>query len=84
MGKTKGMAGVKTVETATSSTEVVTGCTVEWQKGRGVVYVHAPDGHTVLRICRLKTIEAGSAGSLKQGQIDITVQPGARVTYPWE
>ena len=32
---------------------IVDGCQIEIDRDRGVVYVHGPQGNTLLRICRL-------------------------------
>jgi len=40
------------------STETIENCTVEFQRERGVLYVHAPGGYTVVRIQGLGDREA--------------------------
>lgn len=52
------------------ASELLENCILEWDKNRGVLYVHNKDtGATVLRICRLPH----GGGSLKDGLIDITI-----------
>lgn len=59
--------------------EVIEDCQIEWDKNRGVLYVHNREtGMTVIRICGLKK---ENVGSLKEGCIDIT-HP-LRVSYPY-
>lgn len=61
-------------------TELLKNCQLEWDKSRGVLYVHDRDtGATVLRLCRLSK-EPG-LGDLKEGQIDIT-GPFPLASYP--
>lgn len=66
-----------------SKVEVVENCQVEWDKARGVLYVHDKDtGATVIRICRLQRADAAHVlGSLHNGQIDVT-GPFEHVSYP--
>jgi len=61
--------------------EVIAHCRLEWDKARGVLYVHNCDtGATVLRLCQLKK---GAYGQLADGQIDIT-GPFRYASYPGE
>lgn len=48
--------------------EILKDCVLEWDKQRGVLYIHSNDGHTVVRICGLKR----TTMTLAQGMIDIT------------
>lgn len=59
--------------------EVLENCQLEWDKRRGVLYVHNKDtGATVLRISRLPQTKALL---LPMGQIDIT-GPFDHITLP--
>jgi hypothetical protein len=53
----------------------IPGCTLEIDRMRGVIYVHGPQGTTLLRICRLPTpIPLAVEGELG---LDITHMHGA-------
>lgn len=62
--------------------EIIQNCQLEWDKRRGVIYVHNKDtGHTLLRICKLPTNPRW--GTLTEGQIDIT-GPFDHISLPSE
>lgn len=62
--------------------EVIENCILEWDKYRGVLYVHNKDtGATILRICRLRI--GPKLGKLAKGQIDLT-GPFQYASYPEE
>lgn len=46
-------------------TRKVDGCQLEVDEERGVIYVHSPEGKTLLRVCQVPTVVA------KQEMIDI-------------
>lgn len=62
--------------------EVIESCELEWQKERGVLYIHnKATGATVLRIQGLSTERV--VGNLKDGMIDINLRDlEDRVIYP--
>ena len=62
--------------------ELVENCQLEWDKQRGVLYVHNKDtGATVLRICGLpKARNRGSAA--RWPDRDINVRAGSAAVYP--
>lgn len=41
-------------------TKKVDGCQLEVDRSRGVVYVHSPEGRTLLRVCRIPPAVADS------------------------
>ena len=62
--------------------EFVEDCQLEWQKERGVIYVHnKKTGQTVLRISGVRT-EGQNPGTLDQGMIDLTNPE--HVSFPFE
>ena len=65
------------------TSEVVIHCTLEWHYRRGVLYIHGPDGRTILRVCCLPSDLSGPDNpSLLEGQIDITHMRGASFPFP--
>lgn len=48
--------------------ETIDNCQVEWDKERGVLYVHSSQGITIIRICGMPK----SSMVLSTGSIDIT------------
>jgi hypothetical protein len=58
--------------------ETIDNCQIEWDKDRGVLYVHSIHGHTLIRICGLDISE--STGCIASGLLDITKPE--RVSYP--
>lgn len=50
--------------------EIINNCQLEIDHARGVLYVHTPDGYTILRICRLT--------GLTHGTLDITLNKDNR------
>ena len=62
-------------------TEVIKDCQLEWDRERGVLYVHDKvTGHTVLRICGMPKLPTTWYGSLLDGgSIDVTMP--TRVSY---
>lgn len=63
-------------------TETIENCQLEWDKARGVLYVHNKDtGSTVLRVCGLSR-DKRIGKLLPIGQIDITNPE--RVSYPYD
>ena len=63
--------------TVDEHTEAIDHCTLQWDKRRGVLYVHALDGHTILRVCRLPQPKYTTKSLLSKGRIDITHMFGA-------
>jgi hypothetical protein len=60
--------------------QVVENCQIEWDKDRGVLYVHDPNGGTALRICGLAREGDPKQGGSKHGDlsfgngIDVTIR----------
>lgn len=55
-------------------------CQLEWDKKRGVLYVHNKDtGATILRVCRIPACNL--TVTLSDGQIDITHMHGIALPY---
>lgn len=63
--------------------EIVESCQLEWDRHRGVLYVHNKDtGHTILRISNLPS--QSNKCSIGMGCMDVTVGHGMRgVSMPF-
>lgn len=61
--------------------ELIENCQVEWDRGRGVLYVHNKDtGGSVVRICGLPVPNAGARTLADYGNmIDVTLKFGNAV-----
>ena len=57
--------------------EIVEGCSVEFHRSRGVLYVHGPSGATLLRVSQIPTTETMlDKGGMANRLIDVTDRHG--------
>ncbi len=60
-----------------AKSEIVDGCSVEFQRSRGVLYVHGPNGATLLRVSQIPTTETMlDKGGMANQLIDVTDRHG--------
>lgn len=65
-----------------ASTEILENCQLEWDKRRGVLYVHNKDtGLTVLRICRLPVSRDYVSLAVPGQIIDVQAGPSSVPLY---
>ena len=58
-------------------------CEMEMDFERGVIYVHAPDGHTILRICGCPCKPEPKDATNKLYDITLKGQQLERSTFNW-